>query len=115
MKIWVDDVRPAPVGYVWCKSTYEALRVIRANKSDIETIDLDHDAGEYVYDGGDFINVLNELERLSRPLNKVNGIPFHSNWHFWCQGIKFRLHSMNPVGVQNMRAIIQKNGWKEVF
>lgn len=23
--------------------------------------------------------------------------------------------SMNPVGVANMRAIIQKNGWREVF
>ena len=26
-----------------------------------------------------------------------------------------RLHSMNVVGVQNMRAIIQRNGWTEVF
>jgi hypothetical protein len=29
--------------------------------------------------------------------------------------IKFRLHSANPVGVQNMRYILQDNGWKEVF
>lgn len=25
-----------------------------------------------------------------------------------------RIHSMNPVGVANMRAIIEKNGWKEI-
>lgn len=23
MKIWVDDVRPAPKGYVWCKSVID--------------------------------------------------------------------------------------------
>lgn len=28
--------------------------------------------------------------------------------------VYIRIHSMNPVGVQNMRAIIQRNGWTEV-
>ncbi len=26
----------------------------------------------------------------------------------------FHIHSMNPVGVQNMRNIIKHNGWKEL-
>jgi hypothetical protein len=26
-----------------------------------------------------------------------------------------RIHSQNSVGVANMRAIIERNGWKEVF
>lgn len=29
-------------------------------------------------------------------------------------GYFFHLHSKNPVGIQNMRAIIQKNGWREI-
>lgn len=28
MKIWVDDVRPAPVGYYRCKSVKEAIDII---------------------------------------------------------------------------------------
>ena len=24
MKLWIDDVRPAPEGYVWCKTVNEA-------------------------------------------------------------------------------------------
>ena len=28
MKLWIDDVRPAPEGYVWCKSVEEAKDVI---------------------------------------------------------------------------------------
>ena len=28
MKLWVDDIRPAPNGYVWCKSVNEAKEAI---------------------------------------------------------------------------------------
>lgn len=30
----------------------------------------------------------------------------------WIDAI--RIHSQNVVGVQNMRAIIERNGWKEI-
>lgn len=61
-------------------------------------IDLDHDAGDYASDGGDYIKLLDWLESE----NIVD------------EGFTFHIHSMNPVGIQNMRAIIQKNGWREV-
>lgn len=108
MKIWVDDVRPAPEGYVWCLTTNEAIHVInsimslylishRAYLPAITVIDLDHDAGEMVPYGGDYIKILDWLEKQ----NYGGAIPI-------------RLHTMNPVGRENMRAIIQKNGWTEV-
>ena len=28
MKIWLDDLRPAPAGFVWCRSVNEAKRLI---------------------------------------------------------------------------------------
>lgn len=104
IKIWVDDVRPAPEGYIWCLSVNMAKIWIRqleyeklalAGKS-IELIDIDHDAGEYVADGGDYIKLLDWLEETGR-------------------NYPIRIHSANPVGVQNMRAIIERNGWVEVF
>lgn len=108
MKIWVDDVREAPEGYIWCKSTNEFLRYFRRNfdflYGNIELLDLDHDAGDYASEGGDYIEILKELERLSHKRVYHNAI---------CD-ITFRLHSMNPVGVENMRAIIQRNAWKEI-
>ena len=117
MKIWIDDVRVAPEGYIWLKSTREALRFITSpeNRNEIELIDLDHDAGDFARDGGDYIGVLNELERLSRKVTYVNGVAFHNYWHGLCQKIKFRLHSATPVGVQRMRLIIQNNGWTEIY
>lgn len=99
MKLWIDDVRPAPEGYIWCKSVNEAKRHIIWHIGlwgTIELIDLDHDAGDYASDGGDYIKLLDWLEETGR------NYPIH-------------IHSMNPVGVANMRAIIQANGWKEVF
>ena len=100
MKIWVDDVRPAPDGYLWCKSVNAAIGVIELNEDvgipgGIELIDIDHDAGDYAQFGGDYIKLLDWLEETGR-------------------NYPIRIHSMNPVGVENMRRIIQKNGWTEV-
>lgn len=100
MKIWVDDVRPAPDGYTWCKSVNEAKEKIRDMEFDcwatITIIDVDHDAGDYVNDGGDYIKLLDWLEFTGR-------------------NYPIRIHSMNPVGRENMRRIIQRNGWTEVM
>jgi hypothetical protein len=98
MKLWIDDVRPAPDGYVWCKSVGQTKQVIRSNElrhEPIEILDIDHDAGDYAFDGGDFIKILDWMEFTNR------NYPIH-------------VHSMNPVGVANMRRIIQRNGWMEV-
>lgn len=109
IKVWIDDIREAPEGYTWCRSTNNALRFITQNKDYIELIDIDHDAGDYQKDGGDFIAVLKELERLSR---NPRWSPVYKDV---IKRYSFRLHSANPVGVLNMRAIIQANGWKEIF
>lgn len=111
MKLWIDDVRSAPEGYAWAKSVNEAkdyielyeyelqsnppATLVEYDKLAIEFIDIDHDAGDYAKNGGDYIKLLDWLEETGR------NYPIH-------------IHSMNPVGVQNMRAIIQRNGWKEI-
>lgn len=111
MKIWIDDIRPAPNMYVWLKSVDEAKECIEFLESQIEKvsaelrpychnrielIDIDHDAGDYAQFGGDYIKLLDWLEETGR-------------------NYPIRIHSMNPVGVANMRAIIQRNGWKEIY
>ena len=30
MKIWLDDLRPAPKEYIWCRSVNEAIRFIKS-------------------------------------------------------------------------------------
>ena len=106
MKIWVDDVRHAPEGYFWCKTVDEAIsRISLAMKfKNLEIISLDHDSGTATehFCGKDFIMILNQMEYWQH-----GGIYDFSN-------IPIHIHSANPVGVANMRRIIEKNGWTEV-
>lgn len=112
MKIWVDDERKAPSGYVHCRSVNETIEKIKGcenfNKKyrqftrqgvdeehEIELIDLDHDAGIYAKDGGDYIKILDWLEATGR-------------------NYPIAIHTMNSVGRMNMMAIVEKNGWKLV-
>ena len=110
MKLWIDDVRPAPEGYIWLKSVNDAMKFIyetelklitafktgwNHKKYRIELIDIDHDAGDFAKYGGDYIKLLDWLEETGRDY------PIH-------------IHSQNSVGVQNMRRIIERNGWKEL-
>ena len=124
MKLWIDDVRPAPEGWFWARSVNRAKAAIdysetmiefykyilandktpewihESTKKDlkevtIDIISIDHDAGDYASDGGDYIKLLDWLEETGR-------------------NYPIRMHSMNPVGVANMRRIIERNGWKEV-
>ena len=103
MKLWIDDVRPAPNGYIWVKTVEDAIIEIlmtdilrmEDENQEIELIDIDHDAGDYTKYGGDYIKLLDWLEETDR-------------------NYPIRIHSMNPVGVENMRRIIKRNGWKEV-
>lgn len=67
MKLWIDDVRPAPKGYIWCKSVDEAINTITWADHDgdsIEAIDINHDAGQYVSDTGDYIKLLDWLKEI---------------------------------------------------
>ena len=101
MILWVDDVRPAPNGrdYAHFKTVDGAITgIIFTEKAGCpySMLDLDHDAGDYACVGGDYIKLLDWLEETGR-------------------NYPIRIHSQNPVGVQNMRRIIQKNGWKEIF
>lgn len=72
MKIWVDDVRPAPTGYVWCRSVYEAIWAIEHIETmssmmhdkvfwSVELIDLDYDSGDYEKYGGPYIKLMDWL------------------------------------------------------
>lgn len=105
MKLWIDDARPAPYGYFHAYSVNQAKELIEmaeccklftlGNKFTIELIDIDHDAGDFACYGGDYIELLNWFEKTDR-------------------NYPIRIHSMNPVGVENMRRIIRRNGWKEI-
>ena len=103
-RLWIDDVRPAPNdNWIWIKDVKGAKAMImmyeRQMSDDTIFISLDHDAGDYANDGGDYIEILKWLEEHNIPDT----------------GYFFHLHTMNPVGRDNMRFIINHNHWREVW
>ena len=108
-KIWVDDVRDMPDGYDYQSFTADsAISLIRRGYhfNDILEISLDHDAGDYAWGGGDHIKILAWLEQ--KCLRDIDSRTYIRD------NVTFHLHTANPVGRDNMRRIIQKNGWREV-
>lgn len=107
--LWVDDLRDPPMRmdteYLVARSVNQAKALLdmaehEAWADKIDYISIDHDAGIYAVAGGDYINLLNWLEYRQHTENgKV--YPVH-------------IHSFNPIGVVNMRAIIEHNGWEEI-
>ena len=119
MRLWMDDLRPAPEGYTRVYLVDETIsEIIRCNKETvflmkqyilgymdrallekcikvfiIEEISCDNDLGEGNAEG---YKLLDWLEATGR-------------------NYPIRIHSANPVARERMRAIIQRNGWKEVF
>lgn len=96
MKLWIDGVRPAPYGYVWVKTINDAILQIEMHEQNnipFLLISLDHDVGDY--GSPDYIKLFDWLEETGR------NYPIH-------------IHSMNVLGVENMRRIIERNGWTEV-
>ena len=106
-KFWIDDIRPAPPGWTHIHSVNEFIELWKKDPNldlEIDTISLDHDAGDYFKFGGDYIRCLDYMTSVFETRSD----------DIWNYGIKYHLHSANPVGVANMRRIIQRNGWTEV-
>lgn len=114
IKIWVDDERPMPKGYDFhFKSVWETLlnygaavqhrRIFECSTQEV-LLDIDHDSGEYYTEGGDYINI---LKALSDPKRLDETIVMEGDT------IKVHFHSANPVGVKNMRSIVENCPWLE--
>ena len=103
-RIWLDDIRAAPDGYLLCRSVNDAklfIESVNKNYPCTFILDLDHDLGEYAYDGGDAIELIKWL--LWEGYHEMKWIEF-----------AFNLHTMNPVGRQNMQQLIDRYFKKEV-
>ena len=97
MRLWIDDCRTPPIEgeWIWLKTVNGTIDFLNRFKgmNMIELISLDHDAGDFAKDGGDYIRILDWMEA-----NDYDKITIH-------------IHSRNPVGVANMNRICEKNGW----
>jgi hypothetical protein len=90
MNLWVDDIRPAPKGWIWAKSYKAAMRLLNQYDWDFDIISLDHDLGgeKTGYD------ILCAIE--ARAEEYQNYKPFVG------------VHTANPVAAQKMIMVAEK-------
>lgn len=92
VKIWLDDIRPEPSGYVRAYSVNQVKDMIESlERQGVENIELnlDHDLGDYAKDGGDGIKLVIWLAETER---------FYP----------IKLHTANVVGYENMSRLINR-------
>jgi len=89
MKLYIDDLRPCPEGYVLARTYAEALEKLESNTFD--EISFDHDLGEEKT-GYDILCWI-EWGLYLIPTDFANTV--------------FKVHSANPVGRQRMLQVIE--------
>lgn len=106
MKLWLDDVRPAPEGWVWAKTLAEAKQVVLDNLAERDDVlpecSLDHDLGA--------TPEMIEAHGLgARGAGEETGLDF-VKWLVAEGQVPRRvtIHSWNPVGAREMaQAIVE--------
>lgn len=89
MKIFLDDVRQEPLGWVRTYTAQETIQLLKNPHNNIDEISLDHDLGDDEQYGTG-MTVVKWIEEET-----------FSNSDFIPPVI--RIHSANPVGIKNMK------------
>lgn len=105
MKLWHDDIRPAPEGWVWARTNAEAIKLLKTGK--VEEASLDHDLGYH--------NISEEQIKADSELLFLAGRSSETGldlvtWmidHNTCPPI-ITIHSWNPSGAHQMAMQLHK-------
>jgi len=90
MKLFVDDLRDPPKGWVVARTSFEAINLLKSSQY-IEAISLDHDLG-----GED---------TAMRVAHKL--IEMDMNEEIDISSINITVHSANPVGKANLEGLLK--------
>lgn len=96
MKLWIDDVRPAPNEYHWARSVNDAKHQIEwwerycKPYDDVELfIDIDHDASDFAYDGVDYGGMLPFEDKMWHDKEYPNIWYFQDGKEYFIKGKNF--------------------------
>ena len=90
MRVFLDDIRDTPEGWVRAYTVPELIDIFRKYASEITELSLDHDLGSDQKSGYDFMRWL-ESQVFA---NKFDSIP------------KIGFHTANPVGREQMELVL---------
>lgn len=104
MLLWLDDLRPAPEGWVWAKTVAHAKVVLRSVV--VDEASLDHDLGQLLHPEDDDMRVYPSqgLEPVGYEL-----VMWMAEEAVWPRK-SLSVHTANIVGQQRMTRVIERYG-----
>jgi hypothetical protein len=118
IRLWLDDVRPAPEGYYWVERVEDAIYEIKRYENECDSA---YEA--YVLGNWDMKRVMEHLDVFTLTEiscdndlgeGEAEGYKLLDWLEFTNRNYPIHIHSANPVAVQRMRSVIERNGWKEI-
>lgn len=106
VKLWHDDVRPAPEGWVWARTNQEAIKILM--DEEVTHISLDHDLGNHDCEPGTC-----DVAPGSGMPQKGEETGFHLvEWMIATNHIPgwIRVHAWNPSGGDRMYQYLKDVG-----
>lgn len=105
VKLWHDDVRRAPEGWLWARTNDEARAILIEH--DVIEASLDHDLGR---EGQD--EFPDDEELLFGDYGEENGVDL-VRWMIENNAVPplVRIHSWNPAGSKRMADLFQDAGY----
>lgn len=91
MLLWVDDIRPAPEGWIWVKTAEEAIEFLKDQP--VSVVSLDHDLADSSVPEKTGYTVACFIEE--RAWTEISYRP-----------PEIRVHSANPVGRRRIQTVI---------
>ena len=118
LKLWLDDLRPAPEGYVWVDRVEDAIfEILRYER------EQDSACAAYIYGTWDIKRAMEHIDAFTFTEiscdndlgeGRVEGYKLLDWLELTNRNYPIHIHSANPVAAQRMRRIIERNGWKEI-
>ncbi len=93
MKLWLDDIRPAPNGWFWSPNAEDAMNILRAFREEITHMSFDHDLGD-----------------TSIPEKTGYTVALWMAEHEIWPTEECTVHSANPVGARRIQGVIDRYG-----
>lgn len=108
MKLWLDDLRPAPEGWTWVKTPMQAIGALLGDIDDPVThMSFDHDLG---IDPAKFdAYTRGEIEEHEAEITGYQVALWMAEHDVW-PTVECMVHSMNPVGAKNICGVVDRYG-----
>ena len=115
MKVWLDDNRPAPIGWAWVKTVDDCIQCLMDARAHVEALSLDHDLG-WCDDCVKAARIDEDGVILNPIVSQCAHVKSGYDMACWLEEYDMFgppvivIHSVNPEGASRMKTALEHGG-----